>query len=64
LRLRLNIRYFIGYDLEEELPCHSTLSRTRKLYGEHVFKELFKKNLKQCITNGMISGRRQAIHNE
>ncbi len=61
LRLRLDIRYFIGYDLEEELPCHSTLSRTRKLYGEHVFKELFKKVLKQCIANGMVSGRRQAI---
>jgi IS5 family transposase len=61
LRLRLDIRYFIGYDLEEELPCHSTLSRTRKLYGEHVFKELFKKVLKQCIANGMLSGRRQAI---
>ena len=61
LRLRLDIRYFIGYDLEEALPCHSTLSRTRKLYGEHVFKELFKKVLKQCIVNGMVSGRRQAI---
>jgi transposase len=61
LGLRLDIRYFIGYDLEEELPCHSTLSRTRKLYGEHVFKELFKKVLKQCIANGMVSGRRQAI---
>ena len=61
LRLRLDIRYFIGYDLEEELPCHSTLSRTRKLYGEQVFTELFKKVLKQCIDNNMISGRRQAI---
>jgi transposase len=61
LRLRLDIRYFIGYDLEEELPWHSTLSRTRKLYGEHVFTELFKKVLKQCIDNGMVSGRRQAI---
>jgi len=61
LRLRLDIRYFIGYSLEEALPCHSTLSRTRKLYGEHVFKELFKKVLKLCILNGMVSGRRQAI---
>jgi transposase len=60
-RLRLNILYFIGYDLGEELPWHSTLSRTRQLYGEHVFTELFKRVLKQCIDKGMISGRRQAV---
>jgi transposase len=61
LRLRLDIRYFIGYDLDEELPWHSTLSRTRQLYGENVFTELFEKVLGLCIDKGMISGRRQAI---
>lgn len=61
LRLRLDIRYFIGYNLDEELPWHSTLSRTRQLYGEHVFTELFKRVLKQCIDKGMVSGRRQAV---
>src|SRR6478736_5430355 len=60
-RLRMDILYFIGYDLGEELPWHSTLSRTRQLYGEHVFGEVFKRVLKQCIDKGMISGRRQAI---
>jgi transposase len=60
-RLRMDILYFIGYDLGEELPWHSTLSRTRQLYGEHVFTEVFKQVLKQCIDKGMISGRRQAI---
>lgn len=61
LRLRLDIRYFIGYDLDEELPWHSTLSRTRQLYGEEVFTELFRQVLKQCIDKGMVSGRRQAV---
>jgi transposase len=60
-RLRLDILYFIGYDIDEELPWHSTLSRTRQLYGEHIFTDLFKVVLKQCIDRGMISGRRQAI---
>jgi transposase len=60
-RLRMDILYFIGYDLGEELPWHSTLSRTRQLYGEHVFTQVFKQVLKQCIDKGMISGRRQAI---
>lgn len=60
-RLRLDILYFIDHDLGEELPWHSTLSRTRQLYGEHVFTELFRRVLKQCIDKGMISGRRQAV---
>jgi transposase len=60
-RLRLDILYFIGYDLDEELPWHSTLSRTRQLYSQHVFNELFKRVLKECIDKGMISGRRQAV---
>ena len=30
-RMRMDILYFLGYDLDEELPWHSTLSRTRRL---------------------------------
>ena len=59
--MRLDMLYFLGYDLEEPLPWHSTLSRTRQLYGEEVFKELFLQVLKQCIEKGMVAGRRQAI---
>ena len=33
----LSIRLFLGYDIDEELPWHSTISRTRGLYGEEVF---------------------------
>lgn len=59
--MRLDILFFIGYNIDEPLPWHSTLSRTRQLYGEDVFKELFKKVLKICIDKGMVSGRRQAV---
>jgi len=59
--MRLDILYFIGYDIDEELPWHSTLSRTRQLYDEDVFDQLFKQVLKQCIDKGMITGKRQAI---
>jgi transposase len=59
--MRLDILFFIGYNLDEPLPWHSTLSRTRQLYGEDVFKELFKKVLNMCIEKGMVSGRRQAV---
>jgi transposase len=59
--MRLDILFFIGYNIDEPLPWHSTLSRTRQLYGEEVFKELFRQVLKACIAKGMVSGRRQAI---
>ncbi|HEX8314984.1 MAG TPA: IS1182 family transposase [Flavisolibacter sp.] len=60
-KMRLDILFFLGYDLDEELPWHSTISRTRALYGEDVFKELFSKVLSLCVSKNMLSGRRQAI---
>jgi transposase len=60
-KMRLDVLYFIGYDIDEELPWHSTLSRTRQLYGQEVFTQIFKAVLKQCIDKGMVSGKRQAI---
>ena len=60
-KMRLDILYFLGYNLDEELPWHSTLSRTRQLYGEQVFTEVFRNVLKQCIDKGMVAGRRQAV---
>ncbi|MDB4920039.1 IS1182 family transposase [Mucilaginibacter sp.] len=59
--MRMDILYFLGYDLGEELPWHSTLSRTRKLYGEETFLNLFKQVLKLCIEKGLICGKRQAV---
>jgi len=61
LSMRLDMLFFIGYDIDEPLPWHSTLSRTRQLYGEELFKQLFKEVLKQCIDKGMVAGRRQVI---
>jgi transposase len=59
--MRLDMLFFIGYDIDECLPWHSTLSRTRQLYGQEVFIELFKDVLRQCIDKGMVAGRRQVI---
>jgi transposase len=59
--MRMDQLFFIGYDLGEPLPWHSTLSRTRQLYGEEVFRQLFKEVLKQCIDKGMVAGKRQAV---
>ncbi|WP_158973599.1 transposase [Cellulophaga sp. L1A9] len=52
--MRLDILYFIDYDLDEELPWHSTISRTRQLFPESVFEEVFTKVLSMCIEKGMV----------
>ena len=57
----LDVRLFIRYDIDEPLPWHSTISRTRQLYGEAIFLELFKKVLSMCVQKGMVRGKRQAI---
>lgn len=36
-----DILYFLGYGVAEALPGHSTLSRTRQLYGAPVCEHLF-----------------------
>lgn len=57
----LDVRLFLGYDLNEDLPWHSTISRTRQLFGEEVFLELFQKVLSLCVGKGMVRGKRQAV---
>ena len=59
--MRLDILYFLGFDIDEELPWHSTLSRTRQLFPESLFESVFEKVLSMCIEKGMVSGHTQAI---
>ena len=57
----LGIRLFLKYDIDDSLPWHSTISRTRQLYGEEVFLNLFQEVLRLCVKEGMVRGKRQAI---
>ena len=59
--MRMDLLLFIGYDIDEQIPWHSTISRTRQLYDKVLFKELFQRVLAQCIDKGMVAGHRQAI---
>lgn len=59
--LRLDILYFLGYDIDEQLPWHSTLSRTRQLYTREMFSSMFNKVFTLCVESGMVSGHTQAI---
>jgi transposase len=59
--MRMDILYFLGYDIDEPLPWHSTISRTRQLFLEAIFEKVFTHILEMCITKGMVKGSTQAI---
>jgi len=45
---RLSVRWYIGYDLDEPLPDHSTLSKIRQRYGLDVFRRFFEAIVQRC----------------
>lgn len=59
--MRLDMLYFLEYDIDEELPWHSTISRTRNLFPEQVFEQVFQQVFAMCVEKGMVSGHTQAI---
>lgn len=59
--MHLDILYFVGYNIDETLPWHSTISRTRQLFPEEIFEEVFTHVLGMCVEKGMVSGTSQAI---
>jgi transposase len=59
--MRMDILYFLGYDIDEQLPWHSTVSRTRQLYPADIFDTLFNKVFTMCVQKGMVSGHTQSV---
>jgi transposase len=59
--MRMDVLYFLGFDIDEELPWHSTISRTRQLYPASLFETLFNKVFALCVNSGMVSGHTQAV---
>lgn len=57
----LAARYFLGYDIDEKLPWHSTISRTRGLISKETFENIFSKILELCYQTGLIAGKHQSI---
>ncbi len=57
VQVNLAYRWFIGYELDETLPDHSTLSKALDRFGDAVFNELFSRSVSQCKASGLIGGR-------
>jgi transposase len=59
--LRLDLLYWLDYQLDEPLPWHSTLSRTRPLLPESLFEQVFTHVLSLCVEAGMVAGHTQVV---
>lgn len=55
---RLDWLWFLGYDLEDEIPNHSVLSKARARWGVKAFKSFFERIVWQCFKTGLIDGRK------
>jgi transposase len=53
---RLSLRWYLGYDLAEPLPDHSSLSRIRERYGLKSFRRFFEAIVAQCTAAGLVWG--------
>ena len=53
---RLSLRWYLGYDLFEPLPDHSSLTRIRERYGLLVFRRFFERIVEECVEAGLVWG--------
>ena len=55
-------RWYLGIDLDERVPDHSTISqlRRRKPGFRKVFRRLFEEVVRQCVEKGLVSGKLMA----
>src|SRR5216683_2904478 len=54
---RLSVRWYLGYDLNEPLPDHSSLTRIRTRYGVEMFRRFFDAIVDQCQQAGLVWGK-------
>src|SRR3712207_9057320 len=54
---RLSIHWFLGYDLHEPLPDHSSLTRIRERYGLEIFRCFFERIVEECFEAGLVWGK-------
>ena len=53
---RLDWLWFLGYDLDDEIPNHSVLSKARARWGVTAFKRFFECIVWQCVEAGIVDG--------
>src|SRR5437763_1539768 len=54
---RLSVGWYLGYNLNEPLPEHSSLTRIRERYGLDVFRRFFDAIVEQCQQEKLVWGK-------
>ena len=54
---RLSLRWYLGYDLDERVPDHSSLTRIRNRYGLKIFRQFFETIIEKCQEAGLVWGK-------
>jgi transposase len=55
---RLDWLWFLGLDLDSDVPHHSVLSKARSRWGVEVFQEMFERIVWQCVEAGLVDGKK------
>jgi transposase len=53
---RLDWLWFLDYDLDDDIPNHSVLSKARARWGLEAFKTFFERIVWQCVQAGLVDG--------
>jgi transposase len=53
---RLDYLWFLEFDLDDEIPNHSVLSKARKRWGDEAFEDTFVQTVGQCAEAGLVDG--------
>jgi len=56
LPFRLDWLWFLGYDIDDEIPNHSVLSKARTRWGASIFQCFFERIVWQCVEAGLVDG--------
>jgi len=56
--MRLDWLWFLGYDIDSEVPDHSVLSKARVRWGVEAFRGFFERIVWQCVEAGLVDGRK------
>ncbi|MBU1148343.1 MAG: IS1182 family transposase [Candidatus Omnitrophica bacterium] len=61
LKVNLAFMYFLGYDIDEETPNHSVLSKARRRFGNHIFEQFFEIVVEKCKNHGLIQAEKTFV---
>ena len=59
IQVNMAYRWFLGLDMDDRVPDHSTISqnRRRRFNGTGLFRRLFERIIFQCMEKGLVDGR-------